>query len=343
MLVRGASTPGVSEAMSDELLCHRCGYDLRAHPEDGKCPECGESVAESRRIGAVPLRPAWRNSDPRWRRRMLTGVWILVLLPLMDTLYALGWSSRIAVPTFDAFRHTVNSLDETLLQNMGLFPFFAFCTGMALLFSKERGRRRGRLDWTRRWGVICCYIVLLLRGAGVLFIGSLVMVGISALFMSMPLQYQPGVTGLFVRMSTAYLLYGPYPHDYSAAVLVAAASIAILLACAPLYEALRSTGLRYAAMILPAPLALFALVQLGEAGLYWLGMLSMPPEGFSLLETYFRPQLLVSHPSGLPAFLSTQAVDLFVEAVKWGIVLTIAVWLSVAQLGARREGRGRKT
>jgi threonine synthase len=31
--------------ISTELPCHRCGYDLRAHPPDGKCPECGESVA----------------------------------------------------------------------------------------------------------------------------------------------------------------------------------------------------------------------------------------------------------------------------------------------------------
>src|SRR5258707_3351024 len=76
--------------MSADLPCHICGYDLRAHPQDGKCPECGASVAESRRLAANPRRPAWRDSDPRWRRRMLAGVWILVLVPLMDLLTTLN-------------------------------------------------------------------------------------------------------------------------------------------------------------------------------------------------------------------------------------------------------------
>src|SRR3982751_5743669 len=81
-----------------DLPCDRCGYDLRAHPQDGKCPECGASVAESRRLAAIPRRPAWRDSDPRWRRRVLGGIWILVLLPLLTALKAL-WPSSISVPT----------------------------------------------------------------------------------------------------------------------------------------------------------------------------------------------------------------------------------------------------
>src|SRR4051794_41742296 len=84
--------------MSAELSCDRCGYDLRAHPEDGKCPECEASVAESRRIAAIPRRPAWRDSDPRWRRRILAGAWLLVLLPLMDLFKAFKWTSKLSVP-----------------------------------------------------------------------------------------------------------------------------------------------------------------------------------------------------------------------------------------------------
>src|SRR5687767_4909310 len=68
---------------SADLVCRVCGYNLCAHPDDGKCPECGESVAESRRWAAVPRRPKWRDSDPRWLRRMLVGTWSLVLLLLM--------------------------------------------------------------------------------------------------------------------------------------------------------------------------------------------------------------------------------------------------------------------
>src|SRR5207247_2009648 len=206
--------------MSAELLCDRCGYDLRAHPQDGKCPECGMSVAESRRLAAIPRRPAWRDSDPRWRRRMLAGMWILVLLPLMEALKAFGWASSAHVPNIFGFPGAL-TLDETFLCNMGMYQPLLFCIGVVLLFSKERGRRRGRLDWTRRWGVLCSYAVLLLSATRVLFITALVLAGIAALFQSMPPKYQPVVTPLFVDVSTAYLRYGPYPKQGSGVVLVA--------------------------------------------------------------------------------------------------------------------------
>src|SRR2546421_11765089 len=91
-------TAHTAEISAELLPCQICGYDLRAHPQDGKCPECGASVAESRRLAAIPRRPAWRDSDPRWRRRMLAGAWILVLLPLMDALQTFGWASSVPLP-----------------------------------------------------------------------------------------------------------------------------------------------------------------------------------------------------------------------------------------------------
>src|SRR5688572_11129554 len=75
--------------------CYGCGYDLRATPRDGKCPECGASVAESRRLAAIPRRPAWRDSDPRWRWRVLAGAWVLVLLPVVHALVASDWASDV--------------------------------------------------------------------------------------------------------------------------------------------------------------------------------------------------------------------------------------------------------
>src|SRR5262245_37001292 len=103
--------------ISAELPCHRCGYDLRAHPQDGKCPECGASVAESRRLAAVPRRPAWRDSDPRWRRRLLAGAWILVLFPLST----LGWSSKIAAPNLFGSRAAFRTLNETFLFDSNVY------------------------------------------------------------------------------------------------------------------------------------------------------------------------------------------------------------------------------
>src|SRR5688500_13194134 len=119
--------------ISAELKCHLCGFDLRAHPESGKCPECGASVAESRRLAAIPRRPAWRDSDPRWRRRMLAGAWVLVLVPLMEALTAYGWAANVPMPAVFEIGGAVRTLDETFLGYV--CPAIVFCIGLVLLFS----------------------------------------------------------------------------------------------------------------------------------------------------------------------------------------------------------------
>ncbi len=352
-LERRAMAAHSAEA-SPELSCHRCGYDLRAHPPDGKCPECGTSVAESRQVAANPLRPAWRNSDPRWRRRMLAGAWVLVLLPLMDMLQATGWASRIPIPNVFGYG-AVRTLDETLVcwpfglnGWWGAYVPLVFCIGVVLLFSKERGRRRGKLDWTRRWGVICSYVVSLLSAAQFLFVPALALLGIAALFLSMPLKYQPRVTHLFVELSTGYLRYGPYPKAISGFVLVGFSSITMLLACVPLFDALRSSGRRRPAVILVASLALFTLMPLVQTLRILLGFqatrtflgVSIPPSLH--YELYFWPELLVGHLANLRFGLNLsgwELIEFLVEAAKWCIVLAIAIWLSIAQLAAWRHRR----
>src|SRR4051812_44991846 len=98
--------------ISADLPCHRCGYDLRVHPHDGVCPECGASVAEARRVAAIPRRPAWRDSDPCWRRRMLAGAWVLVTLPLVDVLRASEWLAQVRVPATFEFPNSIRTLDD---------------------------------------------------------------------------------------------------------------------------------------------------------------------------------------------------------------------------------------
>ena len=330
-----------TDDVSAGLKCHICGYDLRAHPEDGRCPECGESVAESRREAAIPRRPAWRESDPRWRRRVLAGVWVLVLLPLMDVLMASGWAAKVPVPTVFNYRGTVQTIDDTFLSWPGVFQPLVFCIGVVLLFSKERGRRRFRLDWTRRWGILSSYAVLLLSAAEVLLISALVLAGIAALFIAMPLKQQPHVTQFFVHVSTGYLWYGAYPTPMSGVMLVAFSSIVMLLACVPLFNALRSNGSKWAAAILLAPLALFALIHLAQAGRCCIGFSTLTFAEVPSNEVYFWPALLVRDFRGGDRSLFyfrnvSQAAPLafYMEVAKWCIVVVIAVWLSVAQVAA---------
>jgi hypothetical protein len=332
--------------MPAELPCHRCGYDLRAHPPDGKCPECEASVAESRRLAAVPRRPAWRDSDPRWRRRVLAGAWVLVFLPLMDALDLFDWSSRVPVPVLFDYRGVVHTLDDTLASSPGVYAPLAFCVGMALLFSKERGRRRSRMDWTRRWGVLCSYVVLFLSAVQVLSIAALVLAGISALFISIPPKYQPPATQWFINLSTAYLRHGPYPKDISFIVLVAFSSITVGQACIPLYTALRSSGPKWLAALLVFPLVLFALMHLERAarlGLEGTGVTGADVYPFTV---YFSPRLPLSTLAGSPPIRwiwpspgDLPAGSLTIEAAKWCIVLAIALWLSIAQLMAWRQRR----
>lgn len=333
---------GHAGEMSIDLTCHLCGYDLRAHPPDGQCPECGASVAEARRLAAVPLRPPWRDSDPRWRRRVVAGAWVLVLLPLIDALRSSGWASSVPVPNVFDTPSMVNTLDDTLFCYPDVYQPLAFCIGVVLLFSKERGRRRGRLDWTRRWGVLCCYVVLLLSTARFLSVTALVMVGIGALFLGMRSQYPPAVTQTMVDWGAAYIRYGPQPGTAAGVVLVASSSIAILLACIPLFDALRSSGSKRFAAIVLAPLALFALIYLARAGRYFTAFGFAPTADLLPYGLYFRPELLVGRSptrlTGQPPWGSEPGAFV-VEAVKWCIIVAIAVWLSVAQLAAWRQDR----
>jgi hypothetical protein len=321
-----------------ELLCYRCGYDLRAHPHDGICPECGGSVAESRLWAANPRRPSWKDSDPRWRRRMLAGVWVLVLLPLVDLLQTTGWAAHVTMPTFRNYGSF--TLNETFLFTWNVYPSIVFCIGIVLLFSKERARRASRLDWTRRWGILCTYVVALLSAAMMLLVPALVLAGIAAVFISMPLKYQPnaGMIRLFVAVGTGYLRHGPYPKSGTLCVLVIFSSVTILLACVPLWEALCSTGLKSFARIALAPLAAFALMNIAQAASVLLG--SQPPsraDPFYLLGPYFRPALLTWNRYN--GFLAPQwdMFEFWVECVKWSIIFGIAIWLTIAQLAATRK------
>jgi hypothetical protein len=209
------------------------------------------------------------------------------------------------------------------------------------------------LDWTRRWGVLCSYVVLLLNAVQVLFIVALVSVDIGALFLSMPLKYQPEVTPLFISVGSAYVRYGPYPKDISMVVLVALSSIAILLACVPLFDALRSSGPKRFAAILLAPLAFFSLMHLAQVAQYcleyYLGFSITTPRNVYLYEVYFRPELFVKYIVGFLMYgdmagiywsMSGSEFGAFMmEATKWCTILAIAIWLSIAQFAAWRQGK----
>ncbi len=60
--------PGATESIvKTDTLCRRCGYNLRALPVVGLCPECGTAVAQS-------LAGNWlRHADPEWLEKVRLG------------------------------------------------------------------------------------------------------------------------------------------------------------------------------------------------------------------------------------------------------------------------------
>ena len=57
--------------IAQQVLCRRCGYDLRGRPINGVCSECGTSVARSVHGDFLRL------SDPRWVEKLAHGtLWV---------------------------------------------------------------------------------------------------------------------------------------------------------------------------------------------------------------------------------------------------------------------------
>jgi len=333
-------------ATAIEVVCDRCGYDLRAHPAEGQCPECGASIAESHRLAAVPRRPAWGDSDPRWRRRMVAGAGCLALMLLLCGGQILGWHAAIPVPRLFDFHGVILSLHDTLFE--WVYQPILFSIGVVLLFSPERGRRAARLDSTRRWGIAVSYVVFILGLSGTSLICGLVTVGIAAVFLSIPAAFQPPSTLFFVKLGTSLVWYGPQPNHVADVLLPVLSAVAILLACIPLRDALRSSGPRTLATILFVALALPAAWQIGYLGYEVAGNLfprvrvffGSTNYGDLYYLYYFSP-----NPTLQPARMFSVAAEsasplrIGIEFVKWGGFLTAAVWLGIAQVAAWRRGR----
>ena len=324
------------------LPCHRCGYDLRAQAAKGICPECAAPVADARRHNAIPARPAWRDSDPRWRRRMIAGTWLLTAVPLLMALDKFGWIQSIPVPTFALFKSGVRSLNDTFLLES--YVSLVFCMGSVLLFSKERGRRPSKFDWTRRWGVILSYVLLLLCATRNALLIGLQLTGLAALLHSLPLREQPALTEWVATIAIYLNFYGPSMDVPVWIVQLACAATVVLFACVQLHRALRSSGRKTLAGLLVAVLGVAALVEFVYPVLYLLDR----PANISLIDLlyynglYFWPELLTSRKMyghlnlSSDPFLNTIFVG---EVIKWAAIFTVALWLSIAQIASWRRGR----
>jgi hypothetical protein len=84
-------------AIAVDVPCRRCGYNLRGLSPAGRCPECGQSIADSL-IG-----DALHVADPAWLRQVVGGAWLIfwgILLTLFTLLIPIGVGSLLGLPMF---------------------------------------------------------------------------------------------------------------------------------------------------------------------------------------------------------------------------------------------------
>lgn len=181
------------------------------------------------------------------------------------------------------------------------------------------------------------YGVFLLGIPHFALITAFVVIGVAAVFLSMPLSHQPAVTARLISLGSGYVYYGPHPSELSEVSLCAFSSVVVMLACVPLYDALRSSGPKALAALILAPLFLASLMHLTDIGRYSAGLVSADAVQ-TYYPFYFEPRLFMNAPD--PFFFKPSFFRVIVEVVKWSACLTIAVWLSVATVMAWRQ-RGR--
>jgi hypothetical protein len=76
--------------------CLRCGYELRGLPSDGRCPECGLSVARS----AVP-NDELRQAPPCWLASLSWGVRLLLVVMAVAFLWGRFVAPRWQPPSLE--------------------------------------------------------------------------------------------------------------------------------------------------------------------------------------------------------------------------------------------------
>ena len=321
------------------LPCASCGYDLRAQPPDGVCPECGGSVAEAIRLAALPLRPAWADSDPRWRRRMLVGLWWLLLMPLP---YVLQTAAGPPVPW--APSDFADFVDNWFMNSMlwFVYPVLPPIVGLALVFAGERQVRRPCLTANaRRVGLAATYVSFV--------VACLSLVGVPMLVFSQIYEtlYPPGSPSLYAVARFVFdkvSLPSIWVTTFLTVLTTALAGV-VLLDCLQRARRLKTAFLvRYAGsllVILQFAIAVGSMVKASWA--YRLGGEMPMTFGFETLSDFTTNSSL--HPSYLGSFLKTQNFyelsALCFEAAKYGLLLLVTLALSTASTTQRVDRTAR--
>ena len=173
------AVPPAEEAVTEDIPCRKCGYNLRSMHTDGRCPECGTSVWVS--LQGTLLRysdPNWVETIRRGFARMIAGITIVV-------------AAMIVVIILSAIRR-FNVV--SLVQLVGIAGWLIYMWGIWLITEPDpSGLGEDQYGTSRkiiRVGVVCQAVGQVLDfvqkdrmppGATLLFTIAAVLLGIVAL------------------------------------------------------------------------------------------------------------------------------------------------------------------
>lgn len=163
-LIRAMSAPRTYRAVSRPPRCDSCGYNLTGLARDGRCPECGESIANS--IGAA------RRVGPPWMQRGQVGWfggWYRTAFRAVVSPTALG---RV-LPSNPSRLGAMRFVGVTLAV---FLPFFVATILVMLASSPHWGSHAPRSDWvfnSMNWMILNSLLVLGLCSLSASVVGTL--------------------------------------------------------------------------------------------------------------------------------------------------------------------------
>lgn len=119
---RNASIP-----QATDILCEHCGYGLNGLPTDGRCPECGEPIADSTVDDGRAMSP-WESSEGSPLQRFVRTTRQIILTPAVFFRHLQTRPAHDASPSFASRQHWLNSIvfgvtGAIHAEIMGLFDF----------------------------------------------------------------------------------------------------------------------------------------------------------------------------------------------------------------------------
>ena len=119
---RNASVPAETD-----ILCEHCGYGLNGLPTDGRCPECGEPIADSTVEDGRAMSP-WESGEGSASQRFIRTTRQVIFSPANFFRHLQTRPPRDLSPSFASRQHWLSSILFGLTgaihaEIMGLFDF----------------------------------------------------------------------------------------------------------------------------------------------------------------------------------------------------------------------------